>query len=70
MIIRHGFMRDNEGAWHNMKMISNIYVMQIGSKFVVVGNMINECCRNYLSDEYKSKIEAQEALDVAFGYIG
>ena len=53
-----------------MKVMSNIYVMQIGSKFVVAGNVINECCRNYLSDGYKSKIEAEEALDDAFGYTG
>lgn len=79
MIIRHGFMRDNEGRWHNMHMMSNLYVREIPrvreipKKYIVVAEIRMEDGSNWyqsMSIDYPIQIEAEEALDDAFGYIG
>jgi len=74
MIIRHGFMRDNEGRWHNMHMMSNVSVKQtVSNRFIIIAEfkmLDGSEWYQSMSIDYPIQIEAEEALDDAFGYIG
>ena len=78
MIIRHGFMRDNEGRWHNMMFMESVevrhgFVSKHIDEFFVVAEMKDRngiCWTQTMTDVFQSRIEAKEALDDAFGYIG
>ena len=70
MIIRHGFMRDNEGRWHNMMFMESV---EVRSSLFVVAEMKDRdgiCWTQTMTDVFQSRIEAEEALDDAFGYTG
>lgn len=66
MIIRHGFMKDSYGTWHNMGHISDLKVVEMGQgefRIVAVTKIGDDYIEEFMTEAYRSEEEAQSVLD-------
>ena len=66
MEIRAGFIRDDEGVWHNLDLVEKIEVCDTVHKKYIVTAMVGDY-RMTLSQRYESEDDAEAALDNLFG---
>jgi hypothetical protein len=76
LIIRNGFIRDEDGDWHNLDYISELRIKGLENRgerntFVVVADTKisdQEYVEEWMSKEFQSQHEAQINLDNLFGW--